>query len=91
MKVPLNHIFLFFFQGPSFVKSCLAKMVQLWSSVFPDGPDIDAEKGRGSLKTWQRTMENRAGALCCEFYYSMEAGFISISILSVSSGFRTIY
>lgn len=50
--------------GPSFVKGCLPKMIQLWSSVFPDGPDVDAEKGRGSLKSWQRTLENRAGAIC---------------------------
>lgn len=54
------------FLGSSFVKSCLPKMIQLWSSAFPDGVDTDAEKGRGSLKTWQKTLENRAGVLCCK-------------------------
>ena len=42
-------------------------MLQIWSSVFPaNAKDADLERSVGSLKTWQLTLENRAGALCCK-------------------------
>lgn len=51
--------------GPSFIRSCIPDMLQIWSSVFPaNNKDVDAEQSRGNLKTWQLTLENRAGALC---------------------------
>lgn len=44
-------------------------MLQIWSSVFPaNNKDVDAEQSRGNLKTWQLTLENRAGALCCTLF-----------------------
>ena len=56
-----------FHVGPEFIETSLPKILTLWTSSFPSKKDMDAEKGKGNLKSWQLTLENRAGALCCEF------------------------
>lgn len=51
--------------GPAVVSHHLARVLLLWKCVFPASPkDLETEKSRGDLFTWQVTLEGRAGALC---------------------------
>ncbi|XP_002158974.1 HEAT repeat-containing protein 5B isoform X1 [Hydra vulgaris] len=51
--------------GPSFAKKNLPSMLDLWMSVFSfEKSDPNVDKGKGNVKTWQLTIENRANALC---------------------------
>ena len=51
--------------GPSIMKNFVPRMIQIWSSSFPSNmKELDGEKARGNMTTWQLTLENRAGALC---------------------------
>ncbi|XP_045143585.1 HEAT repeat-containing protein 5A [Echinops telfairi] len=51
--------------GPAVVSHHLARVLLLWKCVFPVSPkDLETEKNRGDLFTWQVTLEGRAGALC---------------------------
>lgn len=63
------HIFITSILGSSVMKNYTPSMIQLWTSAFPAlGKDVEKEKERGNLRTWQLTFENRDGALCCMFH-----------------------
>uniref|UniRef100_A0A663ME65 HEAT repeat-containing protein 5A n=1 Tax=Athene cunicularia TaxID=194338 RepID=A0A663ME65_ATHCN len=51
--------------GPAVVQHHLPRVLLLWKCIFPSSPkDLETEKTRGDLFTWQVTLEGRAGALC---------------------------
>ena len=55
-----------FLLGPSYTRSSLPKLIQLWLGCFPqNSKDIEVEKSKGNISTWLHTIENRAGALSC--------------------------
>ncbi|XP_068109960.1 HEAT repeat-containing protein 5A isoform X2 [Hyperolius riggenbachi] len=50
--------------GPAMVRPHLGRILLLWRSVFPQGPqDLDTEQSRGDAFTWQVTLEGRSGAM----------------------------
>ncbi|XP_031213575.1 HEAT repeat-containing protein 5A [Mastomys coucha] len=50
--------------GSAVVSHHLARVLLLWKCIFPVSPkDLETEKSRGDLFTWQVTLEGRAGAL----------------------------
>ncbi|OXA59612.1 HEAT repeat-containing protein 5B isoform X2 [Folsomia candida] len=50
--------------GNSVVKSLLPRMLLLWRNSFPKtAKELESEKARGDVFTWQVTLEGRAGAL----------------------------
>ncbi|XP_064421043.1 HEAT repeat-containing protein 5A [Latimeria chalumnae] len=51
--------------GSAVVHHHLPRILLLWRCVFPQSPkDLETERSRGDLFTWQVTLEGRAGALC---------------------------
>lgn len=54
----------FMTMGSTIVKKHLPRMKKLWSLTMPSSLDqIESEKKRGDLFTWQLSLESRAGAL----------------------------
>lgn len=50
--------------GSAVVSHHLARVLLLWKCIFPvSSKDLETEKSRGDLFTWQVTLEGRAGAL----------------------------
>ena len=53
--------------GSVVVKQNLPRMLLLWRNAFPRSlKELEKEKTRGDLFTWQVTLESRAGALACK-------------------------
>lgn len=57
--------------GPVHVRSQLRLLVSMWRGSFPRSMrELSSEQAGGSLASWLATLENRAGALSCEWLYS---------------------
>uniref|UniRef100_A0A663ME58 HEAT repeat-containing protein 5A n=1 Tax=Athene cunicularia TaxID=194338 RepID=A0A663ME58_ATHCN len=69
--------------GPAVVQHHLPRVLLLWKCIFPSSPkDLETEKTRGDLFTWQVTLEGRAGALCAiKSFVSHCAGLLTDEVV----------